>query len=89
MLKKNIESNGKLENRSDKGNHWSNLRNCAFLDEFEKEKVVWGLISGHWNFSLDNENNYLTSASYFLTSSITPNRFILGLLNSKLNKFYF
>lgn len=89
LLRKNIESNGKLENRSDKGNHWSNLRNCAFLDEFEKEKVVWGLISGHWNFSLDNENNYLTSASYFLTSSITPNRFILGLLNSKLNKFYF
>ncbi len=89
LVKKNIESNGKLEKRSDKGNHWSNLRNCAFLDEFEKEKVVWGLISGHWNFSLDNMNNYLTSASYFLTSSITPNRFILGLLNSRLNKFYF
>jgi hypothetical protein len=59
------------------------------LEEFGKEKVVWGLISGHWNFSLDSKNNYLTSASYFLTSSITPNRFILGLLNSRLNKFYF
>ena len=88
-MSKNIESNGKLEKRSDKGNHWSNLRNCAFLDEFEKEKVIWGLISGHWNFSLDTNNNYLTSASYFLTSSEIPNRFILGLLNSKLNKFYF
>ncbi|MBL87687.1 MAG: restriction endonuclease subunit M [Winogradskyella sp.] len=89
LLSKNIESKGKLEKRSDKGNHWSNLRNCAFLDEFEKEKVIWGLISGHWNFSLDTNNNYLTSASYFLTSSEIPNRFILGLLNSKLNKFYF
>ena len=89
LLSKNIESNGKLEKRSDKGNHWSNLRNCAFLDEFEKEKVIWGLISGHWNFSLDTNNNYLTSASYFLTSSEIPNRSILGLLNSKLNKFYF
>lgn len=89
LVKKNVESNGKLEKRSDKGNHWSNLRNCAFLDEFGKEKVVWGLISGHWNFSLDSKNNYLTSASYFLTSSIIPNRFILGLLNSRLNKFYF
>lgn len=89
LLTKNIESNGKLEKRSDKGNHWSNLRNCAFLDEFEKEKVIWGLISGHWNFSLDTNNNYLTSASYFLTSSEIANRFILGLLNSKLNKFYF
>jgi hypothetical protein len=59
LTAKNVESNGKLEKRSDKGNHWSNLRNCAFLDEFEKEKVVWGLISGNWNFSLDSKKNYL------------------------------
>ena len=89
LSKKNIESNGKLEKRSDKGNHWMNLRNCAFLDQFEKEKVVWGLISGHWNFSLDRNKHYLTSASYFLTSNNIPNSFIVGLLNSKLNRFFF
>ena len=89
LSNKNIESNGKLEKRSDKGNHWMNLRNCAFLDEFEKEKVVWGLISGHWNFSLDRNKHYLTSASYFLTSTNIPNSFIVGLLNSKLNRFFF
>ncbi|MBK8392082.1 MAG: class I SAM-dependent DNA methyltransferase [Saprospiraceae bacterium] len=26
--------------RQDKGEHWTNLRNCAFLDEFEKQKIV-------------------------------------------------
>jgi type I restriction-modification system DNA methylase subunit len=85
----NKESNGKVENRSDKGEHWSNLRNCAFLEEFEKEKIIWGLISGDWNFSYDSNKNYLTSASYFLTSSIIPSKFILGILNSKLSVFYF
>jgi adenine-specific DNA-methyltransferase len=30
-----------LEKREDQGDHWSNLRNCAYNDEFLKEKLVW------------------------------------------------
>ncbi len=85
----NFSSNGKVENRSDKGKHWTNLRSCAFLEEFEKEKIVWGLITGNWNFALDKNGNYLSSASYFLTSEKFSLEFILALLNSKLYKFYF
>ncbi|MEY3498675.1 MAG: hypothetical protein RL308_344 [Bacteroidota bacterium] len=85
----NILSNGKVENRSDKGKHWSNLRSCAFLEEFEKEKIVWGLITGNWNFAIDKKGNYLSSASYFLTTDKFPLNFIIGLLNSRLYKFYF
>ncbi len=85
----NEKTNGKVEKRSDKGEHWTNLRNCAFLDEFEKEKVIWGLISGDWSFAYDNCNYYLTSASYFLTSEKIPVRFITAILNSRLSKFYF
>jgi len=29
-----------LREREDQGVHWTNLRNCAFLDEFEKENLV-------------------------------------------------
>ncbi len=85
----NNNNEGKVENRSDKGEHWTNLRSCAFLDEFEKEKIVWGLISGNWSFALDINHNFLTSASYFLTSSSISVKFLLGVLNGKTVKFYF
>ncbi|NQT76810.1 MAG: restriction endonuclease subunit M, partial [Bacteroidetes bacterium] len=85
----NNTSRGKVEKRSDKGMHWSNLRNCAFLEEFEKPKVVWGLISGNWSFALDLNKNYLTSASYFLTSNKYHPTVFIALMNSKLFKFYF
>lgn len=85
----NNERNGKIESRTDKGKHWTNLRSCAFLKEFEKPKVVWGLISGNWSFSIDTGKNFLTSASYFLTSEIIPIEVFNVLMNSKLFKFFF
>ena len=30
-----------LSNRSDKGDHWSNLRNCAYLDIFSGPKILY------------------------------------------------
>ncbi|ELK3776858.1 class I SAM-dependent DNA methyltransferase, partial [Campylobacter coli] len=40
-----------LEKRTDKGLTPYNLRNCAYLDEFEKEKIVWNPVSGEYLFS--------------------------------------
>ncbi|MBK9557481.1 MAG: Eco57I restriction-modification methylase domain-containing protein [Bacteroidetes bacterium] len=85
----NLQSNGKVENRSDKGKHWTNLRSCAFINDFSKPKIVWGLISGNWDFAFDNVGYFLTSASFFLTSNSIEIKFILALLNSKLYRYYF
>ncbi len=85
----NIKSNGKVENRSDQGKHWTNLRSCAFINDFSKPKIVWGLISGNWDFAFDNVGYFLTSASFFLISETIDIKFILGLLNSKLYRYYF
>ena len=40
----NTATNAGLERRQDKGAHWSNLRNCAYLPECEKEKIVYAEI---------------------------------------------
>jgi len=85
----NKKRDGKIEKRTDKGKHWTNLRSCAFLNEFEKPKVVWGLISGNWSFSLDTNKNFLTSASYFLTSEFVPIEYFNILMNSRLFNFFF
>ena len=83
------ETNGKISKRADKGKHWTNLRSCAFLDDFEKEKIVWGLISGIWGFAYDINKYFVTSASAFLTSEKIPIKFLLALFNSRLFQFYF
>lgn len=85
----------KLENRNKTETgiryEWYVLQRCAntYYEDFEKEKIVWGLISGNWSFSYDNDGHFLTSASFFITSNELPIKFILGLFNSKLYKYYF
>ncbi|MFH2026916.1 MAG: TaqI-like C-terminal specificity domain-containing protein, partial [bacterium] len=85
----NLKTNGKVENRSDKGKHWTNLRSCAFINDFSKPKIIWGLISGNWDFAYDDEGYFLTSASFFLISNRINIKFILALLNSKLYQYFF
>lgn len=66
------------------------LDNTAYYREFEKsEKIIWGLTADKWAYTLDTKQHYLPSNAYILTSEIIPIRFILGLLNSKLLRYYF
>ncbi len=70
---------------------WYALQRCAntYYDDFSKEKIVWGLISGNWGFSFDDKGHFLTSASFFITSKTISLKFILALFNSNLYKYYF
>lgn len=73
--------------RQDQGRHWSNLRSCAFLMEFEKPKLVWLEISDRANYSYDDDGMYLTNSAYFMTGENL--KYLLAVLNSKLADFYF
>ncbi|RTQ45412.1 hypothetical protein EJV47_25055 [Hymenobacter gummosus] len=75
-----------LENRKDKGQHWSNLRNCAYFDEFNKEKIIWIELTDQPKFALDTEGYFLNNTVFFMTG---PNlRYLLGFLNSSLCEWY-
>lgn len=78
-----------LQERDDQGINWWNLRSCKYYSEFEKEKIIWGLTSDKWTFAYDNENNFLPSNGYILTSTEIPIKYLLALMNSKLMEFYF
>lgn len=66
------------------------MDNTAYYREFEKsEKIIWGLTADKWAYTLDTEQHYLPSNAYILTSKTIPIKFILGLLNSKLLRYYF
>src|SRR5690606_14832964 len=49
-----LEHKDKLQARWDQGVKWYNLRNCAYLDDFEKEKIIWGELSDKAKFTYDN-----------------------------------
>jgi hypothetical protein len=77
----------KLENRFDKGDFWWELRACAYLEDFEIEKIVFTKASKVQAFTIDNKGHYLLNTSYFIVGERL--KYLLGLLNSKLIKFCF
>jgi adenine-specific DNA-methyltransferase len=76
-----------LETRLDKGEHWSNLRNCAYLAELDKPKIIWGELSDKAKFTFDDEGHYLNNTIFFLTGKNL--KYLLSILNSKVAKWYF
>jgi len=78
-----------LEKRADQGKNWYNLRACKYYDEFEKEKIIWGLTANKWAFAYDNDKHYLPSNGYILSSKEFPIKYLLALMNSRLMRFYF
>ena len=78
-----------IKNRGAKGEHWTNLRACAFLEDFKKEKIVWIELTDEGRFALCNEEVYLLNSAYFLLPPEGMNpRFLLGILNSNAIRFY-
>ncbi len=77
----------KVEMRSDMGDHWSNLRNCTYLEDFEKDKIIWGEISDKPKFAFDDEKFFSEATTFLMTGEKL--KFLLAILNSKVSEWYF
>ena len=75
-----------LMTRADKGDTPYNLRNCAYLEDFNKPMVVWLELSDEPKFTLV-QNMIPLNTVFFLTGEHVIH--LLGLLNSKLITWYF
>lgn len=75
----------KLSKRTDKGKTPYNLRNCAYLGEFEKDKIVWSDMASSSQFTLIDNKIYLNNTCYMINSS---NLYLLLILNSKILEWY-
>ncbi|WP_149725207.1 Eco57I restriction-modification methylase domain-containing protein [Campylobacter concisus] len=70
----------KLSNRSDKGATPYNLRNCAYLEEFEKEKILCARMVQSPKFAYDINNNIPDNTVYCIIGENL--KFLLAFLNS-------
>ncbi|HRO07914.1 MAG TPA: Eco57I restriction-modification methylase domain-containing protein [Saprospiraceae bacterium] len=77
-----------LESRTDKGETPYNLRNCAYIKDFEKPKIIYPNMTKFLPFVLDLENNYYHNDKSF--HLVSERIFWLGaFLNSQLFKYCF
>jgi hypothetical protein len=75
-----------LEKRQDKGETPYNLRNCAYIEDFYKQKIVWSDISTEPSFVFIDEPIFFNNTCYMMTNVPV---YVEGILNSKITKWYF
>jgi hypothetical protein len=80
-----FEEKAKL--RFDKGFHWTNLRNCAYLSEIEKPKIVFSEIVSEPQFHYDTEGFFPEATVFFITGENL--KFLVAILNSKPATYFF
>ena len=72
--------------RYDKGDFWWELRACDYYNEFEKAKIIYPNICKQPEFTYDVSNFYTNQKCYIIS---LDDKYLLGVLNSKLSNFLF
>ncbi|MDR1820097.1 MAG: hypothetical protein LBR15_07650, partial [Methanobrevibacter sp.] len=82
----------KLTKRYDKGEYWYNLRNCAYYEEFEKQKIIWSEIRSNLSVAFDKNNFFIDKTCFMLVhnnDNVHFLKFLSSLMSSKLLNFAF
>jgi len=74
-----------LVKRKDQGQHWWELRKCAYWGEFGHPKLIYPDINWHPSFCIDNTGNLSNDTTFFLP---TENSWVLACLNSAISWWY-
>ena len=72
----------RLALRQDKGLTPYNLRNCAYHDEFIKEKLFWMDLTERGRFAYDQGTMFCTNSAYMVSGSSL--KYLCAVLNSDL-----
>ena len=80
---------GALEARTDiqgTSKKWYELRPCKYYDLLRKPKIIYASVAQRGTFVLDEVGTFVDKTCYFIP---TNDKYLLGLLNSKLIFYYF
>ncbi len=76
-----------LIKRQDKGDHWTNLRNCAYFQDFEQEKIVYPIITTFFDFAYDKQGFFTNDKTFIMTGKSL--KYLVAFFNSKLFRTVF
>src|SRR5690606_40525333 len=71
-----------LEKRLDKGVTPYNLRNCAYIEDFSRPKIVWLELTNDANFCLDDDGYYINNTIFFISGNHLE--YLTAFLNSNV-----
>ena len=74
-----------IEERADQGDTPYNLRNCAYMDEFDKPKIVWGNLNLSATYTMAPGGMMINAPA---TMIVPAKESLLCILNSKLADYY-
>jgi len=74
-----------LRKRQDQGEHWWELRACAYYDAFEIPKILFPDMAKESRFVLDREGVFTTNTTYLIPSK---DACLVGVLNSPAIWFF-
>ena len=77
----------KLIRRQDKGDHWTNLRNCAYIEEFDKPKIIYPNMTKYLPFVYDKGSYFTNQKCFIITGHYLG--YLTAFFNSNLFKYCF
>lgn len=75
-----------LKKRQDKGGTPYNLRNCAYFDEFSKEKLIWMDLTAQGSFALDDGSMFCMDTTFFMTGESV--KYLCAVLNATMATWF-
>ena len=76
----------RLEKRQDKGRTPYNLRNCAYYEDFAKEKLFWIELVENGRFAYDDSGIYGEATSFIMTGECV--KYLCAVLNGELARWF-
>lgn len=78
----------KMIKRQDQGDHWTNLRNCAYIEDFTKPKIIYREITQKFDFVYDSKGEfYFIDTAWMMVGAHL--RYLTCIFNSKLFQYCF
>ncbi|MGV4333402.1 hypothetical protein ACQ1P5_11460, partial [Ornithobacterium rhinotracheale] len=85
-IKKHLDQYwSRLEKRADQGVTPYNLRNCAYMEDFYKQKIVWKRVGSKIRFSFDENHLFALDSTCFATGKFM--NFLVAFLNSSIGNY--
>lgn len=77
----------KIKDRADQGDTPYNLRNCAYLEDFGKQKIVWIELTDESKFALSSDSIVPLNTVFFMIGEHI--KYLLAVINSSLIHWYY
>ena len=76
-----------IKDRQDQGEHWTNLRNCAYAEDFAEPKIIYPNMTSVLPFVYDKGAFYTNQKCFIITGERLG--YLTAFFNSKLFRFCF